>query len=146
MKLKRGRLLILLLAAVLCLSACGSPATARTLEEYTADVEAIMQQVDESDEKSLAVDYDDPAQVATYVTETKAIFQSLKDLAVPADAADAAEKLQSGADSMIEYLDMLSEYCAMEAGSTEAEAKRTEVLMVYSAGRGKLAEGVSALS
>ena len=156
MKIKRSAAVLSALAfCILCLTGCDSggkgkettpPEETSAIEQpvegdYQSRLEAVTKEIEDDNAASAEVDYTDAAAVQEYVENTKAMYQKLADLEAPADLADAQAKLKTGAEKMIEYLDLLPAYCALEEGSEEWEQKRNEVLNTYSMALASIAEG-----
>lgn len=127
--MKFGKLFPLLMALVLTLSlaACGGSSNALTEEEYQQEVENLTAELSSVQSDAAALDPSDIEGAKQVLEDLKAPFQDFMELTPPEAYADAHEKLQSGCQAMVDFLDTTASL--MEETDPTALQESTEKLM-----------------
>jgi len=127
------------------ISACSKSDTQeahKTAEEYKEDLTAIQDEIEAKNEKTRTVDLEDAEVLNTYCEDMKSLYQQMIGLEPSEGAEDAQQRITDGAQKMIEYLDGLPAYMALEdEESDEAVELRLELLDLYSGALAAIAEG-----
>ena len=141
--MKRLKITSLLLAFMMmvALAACNGATAPATAENYVEKLEEVMAGIETANEASFNVDFADADAVGTYVKDATAAYKALADLKAPEEHAAAQELMTEGANTMIEYLGALPEYCLMDDTTEEYQDLRTELLNKYSMALGLITEG-----
>ena len=134
------RLLALLLALTMLtalLTACGkkdADDAALTEEEYQTAVTELNDKLTSIQTDASALDPNDPDAAKQLLEDMKAPFQDFINITPPASYADAQEKMKSGCQAMIDYLDTVNsmleetdEGKLQEAANTMMEQLQTAV-------------------
>ena len=131
--MKFGKLLTLLMALMLTLSlaACGGngggDSSALTEEEYQQEVENLTAELSSVQSDASALDPSDIEGAKQVLEDLKAPFQDFMALTPPEAYAEAHEKLQSGCQAMVDFLDTTASL--MEETDPTALQAGTEKLM-----------------
>lgn len=144
MKLKELGICAIAAVLLLTVSACGNtaePETTKTNEEYKENLNELLNEAEEENENSQLIDFGNAEQAEAYCARMKDIYQKMVDLEPSTGAEQAQERVSAGAQKMIEYLDALPAYLAMEQSGEEWEAKREELVGIYSEALAAIAEG-----
>jgi hypothetical protein len=124
----------------LALSSCNAAeAKNRAAAELLDEIFALSKQAETGD-------FDNEEWLDSYVAESKALYQKLRDKKLDAAYSDAEGKLRDGCDKMLEYLDQIKSYKAMEAESDEARAERTRLSGLHTAAFTSIVEARAAIT
>ena len=110
-------------------------------EDYLSELNSISLEIDESYQFSLSVDFDNPQDTLSYVNAAKEVYQKLLDLQAPPELMDAQDKLAAGARNMLEYLDLVPDFRALENGDPDADDQRLVLVDLYANAAAFIAEG-----
>lgn len=111
---KRLSALLLAAAMVFSLAACGADskqeedtASGMTKEEYQQAVQTLSTEIGEIQDRASEIDGTDAEQAKDLLDELKTPLQDFMAIDPPESYAAGHEKLQSGCQSLIEYIDLL---------------------------------------
>jgi hypothetical protein len=145
----RIAILIVLAAALCCaLTACKKGADGgdiedppKTPEEVRDKVRTLLDEYNDSNERSTSINFNDKAELDTYCTELKGIFESLAAIDFAEADKDAGVKFKGGAAKMLEYVGELPGYFELDEGSQEWTDKQLAIINTWSAAVGLITEG-----